>query len=81
MTRIYTVDGQGTGASALATEARQYGLPPRLIYSRLHAGDRTRERLFRPVGNSGSHKAARDAAEVAEAIRNLDSRPRNWTGY
>lgn len=81
MSRMYEIDGEKMSLQSIQTEARAYGITgPRTIVNRLHRGDRTRARLFRPAEARPTHgRAARD--EVAEAIKALDSRPRLWTGY
>ena len=80
MSRFYEIDGEKMSLRSIQTEAREHGITDAQINSRLHHGDRTRARLFRPAEARPTRgRAARD--EVAEAIKALDSRPRLWTGY
>lgn len=80
MSRFYEIDGEQMSLRSIQTEARTHGITDAQINSRLHRGERTRARLFRPVAKCPAHgAAARD--EVAEAIKALDSRPRLWSGY
>lgn len=78
---VLEVDGELIGRSTITREAEAAGVPVKTVRQRLARGDRTRERLFRPVKHIKTGRRVAAADEVREALAALDSRPRQWTGY